>query len=155
MPLGRGPRPLPHTSPSPLPRGSKPSYAGRSTDCSRRAGMETPAAGGGEWQPPREPPRSFCCPISPQNREHLEHTVGFTDQECKDVWPGQGGEDDPWIHLSRWENFAREPSWKERRGSWMEPLTILLYNSQEGKEEAASGTDQELPWGRRKSQMRG
>ena len=35
----------------------------------------------------------------------------------------------------------------------MGPVMIPLYNGQEGKEEAANGTDQELPRGRKKSKM--
>ena len=50
---GRGPEPLPHSSPSPDPTGSRPSSAGQQHRVERKTGVQTPVAGGGERQPSR------------------------------------------------------------------------------------------------------
>ena len=83
---GRGPEPLPHSSPSPVPTGSRPSSSGEQHRVECRAGVQTPVAGGGERQPPSKPPPGLTHPISPRNRALRAHSQPL-DQECREeVW---------------------------------------------------------------------
>ena len=87
---GRGPEPLPHSSPSPDPTGSRPSSAGQQHRVERKTGVQTPVAGGGERQPPSKPVPGLTHPISPRTRALRAHSQPSDQKHREEVWRCSG-----------------------------------------------------------------